>query len=108
MNIRGAKMAAEAKRLIDHPAAKWLLGATQALAVAIIMGLGSSAIDKLNSILTAINAFGKDLALLQQQVNLNTSGLSTNKADVDMLKANVLRLDMRVEQLEREDRKSGH
>jgi len=108
MNIRGAKMAAEAKRLIDHPAAKWLLGATQALAVAIIMGIGSSAITKLDSIISAINAFGKDLALLQQQVNLNTSGLSANKADVDMLKASVLRLDMRMEQLEREDRKSGY
>ena len=107
MNIRGAKMAAEAKRLIDHPAVKWLLGATQALAVAIIVGIGNSAIGKLDSIISAINAFGKDLALLQQQVNLNTSGLSTNKADVDALKANVLRLDMRVEQLEREDRKSG-
>jgi len=108
MNIRGAKMAAEAKRIIDHPAAKWLLGATQALAVAIIMGIGSSAIDKLDSIISAINGFGKDLALLQQQVNLNTSGISTNKADVETLKVNYLRLDMRVEQLEREERKSGH
>jgi hypothetical protein len=108
MNIRGAKMAAEAKRLIDHPAAKWLLGATQALAVAIIMALASSATEKLNSILTAINGFGKDLALLQQQVNLNTSGLSTNKADIDTLKSNVVRLDMRVELLEREGRKGEH
>ena len=36
--------------------------------------------------------------------NLNTNGLASQKTDVEQLKANFLRLDMRVEQLERTDR----
>ncbi len=109
MTHRGAKMAAEAKKLIDHPAAKWLMGVMQALAVTIIVGTANSVGDKLNSIISSLAAFNKDMALLQQQVNLNTNGLAGQKTDVEQLKANVLRLDMRVEQLERADRggKSG-
>lgn len=104
MNSRGAKMAAEAKKLIDHPAAKWLMGVMQALAVAIILGAANSVGDKLNSIINSLATFNKDMALMQQQLNLNTTGLASQKSDVEQLKANVLRLDLRVEQLERTER----
>lgn len=101
MNIRGVEMAAEARKLMSHPLAQAALKFFQALAVAIIVGLGNSVIDKLNTIISSLNRLSTDVALVQQQVNLNTSGLASVKSEVDRLKTTAIRLDMRLEQVER-------
>lgn len=96
------------KRLIHHPFVKPLLQFTQSVATAIVIGGGASAINKLDSILTSINTFKTDVALVQRDItSVRTDLLTTRenqrniRSDVELLKQSVFALQLKVDQLEK-------
>ena len=77
-------------RFIDSPLATHLLKFVQSVLTAIVIGGGASAINKLDNIMASINAFNKDMALVQRDVGdlrarQDSLGIKTEKNKTDIL-----------------------
>lgn len=102
MGIRDSIMAAEAQRLMDHPLAKVASNVIQGVAIAAILGVGSISINKLDSIINSINAFNKDMALVQRDVRVLEGSMTEVKSKQDVWTQATFRLQIQVEQLEKD------
>jgi septal ring factor EnvC (AmiA/AmiB activator) len=101
MNKLGTDMAEKAQRFTDSPIVKWVMSVLQGLAVAAILAVGSSAINKLDSIITSINNFNRDMALVQRDVRVHDQSLALLRTEVDALKQETLTLRIKLEQYEK-------
>lgn len=95
-------MAADAKRIMETPLAKLALGIVQAFVASVLISICTGIYNKLDGILTSINTINKDIALIQSDMRQQGSTMSTLRVDVDALKKTTYQLEIRVDQLERE------
>ena len=102
MGIRDSIMAAEAKRIMDTPLAKMALGVIQTFVATLLITICTGIANKLDGILTSINTINKDIALMQSDLRTQSSGQAVLKVEVDALKKTTYRLELQVEQLEKD------
>lgn len=95
-------MAAETQRLMDSPLIKGGLKLAQTLAGALLIGLCTSVVNKLDGIQSSINSFGKDMALVQRDVSQVKTTQDATTKDVGVLQTTVLQQGFELRQLRKE------
>lgn len=100
-------MAAEVQRFMDTPLAKVTLGLVQTLAGALLIGVCSSIITKLDNIQSTVNQGTQNMALVQRDVRLLEATTSDMRARQEAGDKRTMHLEFKVEQLEK-DRANGH
>lgn len=101
-------MAADTQRLMDLPVVKGILKLVQTLAGALLIGLCTSAVNKLDSIQSSINGFSRDIALVQRDVTQIKTAQDTTGKEVSALQATVLEQGFELKQLRKEVDARGH
>lgn len=99
-------MAADVQRIMDTPLAKLSLGIAQALAGALLIGICSSIITKLDNIQSAVNQGTQNMALVQRDVRLLETTTTDMRARQEAGDKRTMHLEFKVEQLEK-DRANG-
>lgn len=95
-------MAADVQRFMDTPLAKLSLGIAQAVAGAMIIGIGSSMTTKLDNIQNTVNQGTQNMALVQNDVRRLETSTSELRAEQSAGEKRTSRLEFKVEQLEKD------
>ena len=95
-------MAADVQRFMDTPMAKMGLGLVQALAGALLIGIGSSITTKLDSIQSAVNQGTQNMALVQRDVRLLETTTGELRGEQVSVEKRTSRLEFKVEQMEKD------
>lgn len=101
----GPSVPSTVQRFTDSPLVKWVMNVLQGVAVAAILAVGTSAINKLDSIITSINAFNTEMALVKRDVRVIDGAQTVMRNEVDTLKQTTFRLELKVDQLEQENQR---
>lgn len=99
-------MAADVQRFMDTPLARLGLGLAQALAGALLIGVGSSITTKLDNIQNTVNQSSRDMALVQRDVRLLEATAIELRSEQGTTEKRTSRLEFKVEQMEK-DRANG-
>jgi hypothetical protein len=95
-------MAADVQRFMDTPFAKMGFGIAQGLAVAALIGIGSSMMTKLDNIQNAVNQGAQNMALVQRDVRLLEATTTELRTEQVSGEKRTSRLEFKVEQMEKD------
>jgi len=95
-------MAADVQRFMDTPFAKMGAGIAQAVAGAMIIGIGSSMIAKLDNIQNTVNQGTQNMALVQRDVRLLEATTAELRTEQVSGEKRISRLEFKAEQLEKD------
>lgn len=95
-------MAADVQRFMDTPFAKMGFGIAQAVAGAMIIGIGSSMMAKLDNIQNTVNQGTQNMALVQNDVRRLEATATELRTEQGSTEKRTSRLEFKVEQMEKE------
>ncbi|WP_219097746.1 hypothetical protein [Pseudomonas sp. UMAB-40] len=95
-------MAADVQRFMDTPFAKMGIGIAQAVAGAMIIGIGSSMTTKLDNIQNTVNQGTQNMALVQRDVRLLEATTAELRTEQVSGEKRISRLEFKAEQMEKD------